>query len=195
MTQPAAELAPAVLDHLLSTIMKSTPPEPGETLPDRTARRELMRLMLLAAKPADALQALLVARAIIAEYTAIDAFRRAAAQDVPDAMAIRLRANAIALSRESRTTLRQVEQMQAPPESAPTRATRKAPTPPPAPAAEPAPEPTPVRKARFPRAAWQSPPKLWDQMTMEERRVAFGYRYDPVTDSVPPLEPETNKPA
>ncbi len=191
MTQPVTELAPAILDHLLHTIITAVPPQPGETLPDRTARRELIRLMLLAAKPADPLQGLLVARAIIAEYTAINSLRRAATQDVPDTVAVRLRANAIALSRESRTTLHKVEQMQAPPKQPPVRAARK-PAPPATAEAEPAPS---VPGSRIPRAAWQCPDKRWDQMTMEERREAFGYRYDPVTDSVPPVETEPTKKA
>ncbi len=53
------------------------------------------------------------------------------------------------------------------------------------------PQSNPVPGSRIPRAAWQCPDKRWDKMTMEERRKAFGYRYDPVTDTVPP--PETNE--
>ncbi len=112
---------------------------------------------------------------------------------MPDAIVARHRSNAATLSRTMQTALRKLHDLQAPPKEPTVRKTSGRPPAEAHPAkAEPAPS---VPGSRIPRAAWQCPDKLWDKMTMEERRIAFGYRYDPVTDSVPPIENEAGKKA
>ena len=111
-------LDPALLEHLLDTIVEAIPAGDNDTDQTRATRRTAARLALLALKPTDAFQAMLAAQAVTFHYAIMDAFRRAAQPDLPPAMAARQRSNAATLSRTMQATLRTLRQHQAPPAEA-----------------------------------------------------------------------------
>jgi hypothetical protein len=116
------DLDPSFLEHLIDTIVIAMP-EYG--VPFSTIR-DAACLALLALKPANPFQGMLAVQVIVAHYGIMDCFRRAADPMLPAATAARLRANAVALSRNMRTTLQTLQQQQA-------AATDQEPAPPPAP--------------------------------------------------------------
>jgi hypothetical protein len=64
------------------------------------------RAMLLALKPADALQAVLAVQVVASHYAMLDALRRAAAPGQSDSMAARQRSNAASIQRVQQAALR-----------------------------------------------------------------------------------------
>lgn len=173
MSAATEALDPALLEHLLDTIVEAIPAGDNDTDQTRATRRTAARLALLALKPTDAFQAMLAAQAVTFHYAIMDAFRRAAQPDLPPAMAARQRSNAATLSRTMQATLRTLRQHQAPPaEAQPSR-----------------PRPSAPPRASKAKRAFLLPPqeepeplpriRLWDEMTMEERRATYGYKGDP----------------
>jgi hypothetical protein len=75
--------------------------------------REAATAALAALQPTDAIEANMAVRIVAAHHGALDNLRRAALPDVGDALAIRLRANAIALSRMAERLTAALEQRQA----------------------------------------------------------------------------------
>jgi len=180
---PVEALDPALLEHLLDSILEAIPAGANDTDQTREIRRKSARLALLALRPTDAFQAMLAAQAVTAHYAIMDAFRRAAQPDLAPAMAARQRTNAATLARMMHATLRTLRQHQTPaaeaqPSSpcppAQPRASKAA-----APATRPLPPPLPERTEPLPRI------RLWDEMTMEERRDRFGYKGDPAMAKSP----------
>ena len=118
MSAAPEALDPALLEHLLDTIVEAIPAGDNDTDQTRATRRTAARLALLALKPTDAFQAMLAAQAVTFHYAIMDAFRRAAQPDLPPAMAARQRSNAATLSRTMQATLRTLRQHQTPPAEA-----------------------------------------------------------------------------
>ena len=180
-------LDPALLDHLLDTILESIPHRPDETEQTRATRSHAARLALLALKPADPFAAMLAAQAIAAHYAVMDNLRRAAQPDVSDHTATRLRGNAGTLTRTMHATLRALHKHQAAAEPATPRTTPQ-PRPrqprPPAPLLTPA---APLRPSTLPNALpgdpEHAPPsrpyRRFEDMTLAERRAHYGYKGDP----------------
>jgi hypothetical protein len=111
----ATQLDPATLATLVRTTLDALPVNPDWSAEDIAARREAALLAIAALGPRDPIEAMLAARAIVTHYAVMECFRRAVQPDIEDVLAMRLRNNAIALSRLFTTTLRELEQMQARP--------------------------------------------------------------------------------
>ena len=111
----ASRLDPATLAAVVGTTLDALPVGPGASAGDIAARREAALLAIAALGPRDPLEAMLAARATVTHYAIMECFRRAVLPDVEDAMAIRLRNNAISLSRLFTATLRELEQLRARP--------------------------------------------------------------------------------
>ena len=111
----ATQLDPATLAALVRTTLDALPVNPDWSADEIAARREAALLAIAALGPRDPIEAMLAARATVTHYAVMECFRRAVQPDIEDAMAMRLRNNAIALSRLFTTTLRELEQIQARP--------------------------------------------------------------------------------
>ncbi|HEX5328494.1 MAG TPA: hypothetical protein VFW75_17700 [Acetobacteraceae bacterium] len=186
-------LDPAFLELLLDSLAETLPRAEPDTEQARAARRQAARLALEAMHPAEPLAAMLAAQAIAAHHAIMDGFRRAMQPELPPAVAARLRANATSLARMMQVTLRTLQARQAPedapgeatvpapaPIARPSRAPRRTAAPPPMPPAEAAETDQP---ALDPAVFDDLPPvdRHWENMTMAERRAAYGYRGEVVT--------------
>ncbi len=175
---PITDALPAdLLDHLLDTIVAAIPAAPNDTGQLRAARRETVRLALLALQPKDAFQAMLAAQAVAAHYAVMDNLRRAAQPDLAPAMAARLRANAASVARMMQATIRSLQKQQtqadAPRSAAPPRARAASPR-----LMVPAePRPTPIADPEH--APPSRPYRRFEDMTLAERRAHYGYKGDP----------------
>jgi hypothetical protein len=176
MSTTAAEpLDPALIEHLLDSIVEAIPAGANDTEQTRAIRRNAARLALLALKPTDAFQAMLAAQAVAAHYAVMDAYRLAAQPDLAPAMTARMRSNAATLSRTMQATLRTLHKHQAPPAEAKAQPSPRSPAQsrPAKPAPRPLLPPLPAPTEPLPRI------RLWDEMTMQERRETYGYKGDP----------------
>jgi hypothetical protein len=97
-TQPPSIDMPSVAD-MLTSVFATLPGEPQRNADEVTHAQQAAAATLVALMPADALEAEMAVRIVAAHFAAMDCFRRAALPEVPDAMAIRLRGNAMGLSR------------------------------------------------------------------------------------------------
>ncbi|HZZ57692.1 MAG TPA: hypothetical protein VFE31_07660 [Opitutaceae bacterium] len=187
-TPDATALDPALLDHLVDTILESVPHQLNDTPETRAARRNATRLVLIALKPADPFAAMLAAQAITAHYAVMDNLRRAAQPDVSDHAVTRLRGNAGALARGMHATLGALHKHHAQPVPA-------------KPAPRPTPQPRPRKPEHAPRllvpatpipdpehAPPSRPYRRWEDMTLAERRAHYGYPGDPTVtaNAAPP---------
>jgi len=175
---------PTLLALLIDTIAAAWP---GDIAPD--IRHTAARNALEALQPADFMEALFAARMIGAQMASMDGLRRAGLPGVSDADAVRLRASAIAAGRSADAAQRVLAKSRTP--AAPARAPRLAA----AASADPAnayPEEQALLAGHTPEALAQAeyaldndPAELarneleqriplyrWEDMTMEERRIA-----------------------
>jgi hypothetical protein len=144
---------------------------------------------LTAMQPRDMLEAMLATRMIATNHAAMDSYRRANQPGVGDADATRLRANAIAAARSFDAAQRILEKRRAAEDkpdkpAQPPRRAAAAPEPPPArdwlagytpeeiAAAEYELDNCPAEAARA-ELAQRIPLHRWEDMTMEERRIAY----------------------
>jgi len=110
---PPDPLFAGFLALLLETLAKMVPGAEGD--PNAAAARlNIARILFLAFKPRDAMEAMLAARAVAAHLATLDAYVRAAQPGVSDEKATRLRANAIAASRSFDVVLRTLEKLRKP---------------------------------------------------------------------------------
>jgi hypothetical protein len=110
---PSDPLFTSFLALLLKTLAKMVPGAEGDPNAG-TARLNIARILFLAFKPRDAMEAMLAARAVAAHLATQDAYVRAAQPGVSDEKATRLRANAIAASRSFDVVLRTLEKLRKP---------------------------------------------------------------------------------
>jgi hypothetical protein len=167
------------LDHLAAELAGAWPD--GGSAEDRA---NAARAALEAMRPRDLIEAMLAARMLAAHHASMDGYRRAMQPDTSDADAIRLRNNAIAAARSFDTALRTLEKRQEPAEAAsqprrqPARSQRLPPTQPAASDTAPpeADAPMPPRPQYVPRNRHGEPIALWrwEDMTMSQRRAAYG---------------------
>jgi hypothetical protein len=110
---PPDPLFASFLALLLDTLAKTVPGVEGDPN-DGAARLNIARILFIAFKPRDAMEAMLAARAVGAHLATQDAYVRAAQPGVSDEKATRLRANAIAASRSFDVVLRTLEKLRKP---------------------------------------------------------------------------------
>jgi hypothetical protein len=113
--EPSSQLDPATLAAMVRTTLDALPVSPDASAEDIAAQQQAALHAIAAFAPRDPVEAMLAARATVTHHAIMECFRRAMLPDVEDALAIRLRSNALALSRLFTTTLRELEQMQARP--------------------------------------------------------------------------------
>src|ERR1700739_796020 len=109
--EPFSHLNPATLAAMVRTTLDALPVSPGSSAEEIAAQRQAAPCAIAAFAPRDPVEAILAARATVTHHAIMECFRRATLPDVGDALAIRLRNNALALSRLFTTTLRELEQM------------------------------------------------------------------------------------
>jgi hypothetical protein len=152
--EPSSQLDPATLAAMVRTTLDALPVSPDASADDIAAQRQAALRAIAAFAPRDPVEAMLAARATVTHHAIMECFRRAMLPDVEDALAIRLRNNALALSRLFTITLRELEQMQArPARPVPTTADRAAPRDQPSPQTTPATSQAQVTPATKPPAA------------------------------------------
>jgi hypothetical protein len=108
-----APFDPVTLEAILRATLDTLPVNPRASAEETAILHQAARLAVAALGPRDPWEAMLAARATAAHYAAMEAFRRAMQPDLPDAMAVRLRSNAVALSRLASSTVRELAQLQA----------------------------------------------------------------------------------
>ena len=175
----------AFLDCLAETLAGTWP----APLPEDPAATALDAL-----EPRDLIETMLATRIIAAHHATVDSYRRAMQPGVSDADAVRLRNSAIAAARSFDTALRTLEKRRAPAEKlsqsdaqgAPPRHPHQAPSAADAPDQDDLAAFTPEEIAAAEQALDNDPVKLqqaelakriplyrWQDMTMEERRIAY----------------------
>jgi hypothetical protein len=166
-------LDPAVADYLLGMLEGSLPPiDDAEKV---QVRRAAIRAAFLAMRPRNPTEAMLAAETIAAHHTIMNCYRVALQPETDPAEATRARSSAATLSRVRLATLRVLQGPPAPPPvRQPSRPPRRGETPAPA---EPALAPIPTQeRAYVPRDRFGEPIPLWrwSDMSMAQRRAAFG---------------------
>ena len=175
-------LNPVILAHLIEIIAGTCPATDGSV----DQRQAAAFAGLLALEPADFAEAMLASRMIAAHNASMDGFRRAMEPGVGNAEAIRLRANAIAAGRSYDAAQRILDKRRAPAPSERVqqprqpRATDHPPeqvpldafTPEEIAAAEYALDNDPADLARQ-ELAQRIPLHRWEDMTMDERKIAY----------------------
>jgi hypothetical protein len=161
---PSLDLAS--LNATVRTTIDALPVNPDTAPEERNDLRQAVLLAIADLGPTNLWEAMFAAQATTAHYAMMEAFRRAALPDLPDAMVIRLHGTALSLARLATASLRELRQAQA------TTATRSAasqfqaeaarcadPTPPAATASSVPPEPGPTEPgAPEPEAACRNDP-------------------------------------
>jgi len=173
-------LDPALLASLIEILAATWP---IGTTDDPTAAAHAA---LAALQPRDLLEAMLAARMIAASHATLDSYRRAMQPDLSNADANRLRNNAVATARSFDAAQRVLEKRQAAADKPAHQPARAAATPEQQPArdwlagytaeeiaaAEYQLDTCPVEAARA-ELATRIPLHRWEDMTMEERRIAY----------------------
>lgn len=111
LIQPAT-LDTATIEATINGILDSLPTGPDATPAQVAAQRHAALMAVAELAPATSMQAMLAAQAVAAHYAALDNFRRAAQPEVEDALAVRLRINAAAMSRLMLVALRDLRDQQ-----------------------------------------------------------------------------------
>ena len=101
---------PAYLTVMIDAVAGTIPNCGGETAAERTARFELARMLVMAFRPQDALEASLAARTIATHFAVMDCYARATQPGLCPKMAARLRRTAAALARANGTEVRSPRQ-------------------------------------------------------------------------------------
>jgi hypothetical protein len=106
-------LPPCVAREVFANLCADLPPPVTDTTEAREMRDNLAMSAVAALHPADAFEALLAARAVVADFYASDSLRLATEHRDDYAKTMRCRAQACAMMRQMRQMLRTLEQMQA----------------------------------------------------------------------------------
>jgi hypothetical protein len=173
-TSPAE---PSLIDQMLAGLAGLVP----------AGQEGFVRAMLLALQPADAMQAALAIQIVATHYAMLDALRRAAAPGQSDSMAARQRGNAASAQRVQQAALRALAVRRG--EGPPAKRSRQAaePTTPQRPKIVLKPLPPDIEALRK---------RHWYELTMEERRRAYGYGapategFGKATDTAPEAKPD-----
>jgi hypothetical protein len=96
--------------RILSTTLPSSSSDSAESAGEKW---ELARELFFAMEPINAIEGMLAARAVAAQFAAMDLYARAAQSGLADDKMLRLRAKAIAESRSSDATLRELDRRHA----------------------------------------------------------------------------------
>jgi hypothetical protein len=206
---PQQALDQAFVSRLLDRLADALPTAEGEPIEARDARQTEARIAFDAIRPRDAMEAMLAVEAILTHYAIIDCLRQSMLPGTDPAVASRLRNNATAMARVRGATLRTLDRREAAPAiptrnavapgdaGRPTRVTARAPAMPPAdealsqpPGPDAAPETwdkdDPWRQRRAELAGriplWKS-----QDMTMDERRIAYGNTHDLTPEQIAAL--------
>lgn len=103
---------PAILDAMRSATLDALPPHPNASAAETAALRESAFAFLAALHPADLMQATLATRIVATHYAAMACFRRAAREDLPIALHLRVMGKAVALCRLMDGTMRELDRCQ-----------------------------------------------------------------------------------
>jgi hypothetical protein len=109
---PTLPLDPATLAAMHSATFDALPPRPGASDAQKAAQRDGAVAFLAALLPRDPVQAMLAARLVGAHYAAMEYFRRAARDDLPTELHLRIVGKAVALCRLVERTARDLMQRQ-----------------------------------------------------------------------------------
>ena len=115
-------LHPATLDAMIRTALRSLPLNLEASTVELAMQRQAAVIAVTSLRPRDPIEAALAARFVALHFAVMESFHRAMLPDVTEAVAIRLRGNAITLSRLMNQTLQDLEQRQAGPAAYPTLA-------------------------------------------------------------------------
>jgi hypothetical protein len=134
MTTPATQFAPHLLDPavravLLASVYDALPIPPNASPEEITAKRHAAIQYIAALDPADPIEAMLVARHVVAHYAFIASIHEVMQGGHPPNLHTRYQRNAIALHRMAASLLRDIQRRQA----ARTRPPAEQPAPTPAP--------------------------------------------------------------
>jgi hypothetical protein len=106
-------LPPSVAREVFANLCGTLPPSATDTAEAREMRDNLAMSAVAALHPADAFEALLAVTVVVADFYASDCLRLATEHRDDYAKTMRCRAQACAMMRQMRQTLRTLEQMQA----------------------------------------------------------------------------------
>jgi hypothetical protein len=138
-------LDPATLDAMRNATIGALPPRPNASEAETASQREGALAFLTALRPADLMQATLATRIVATHYAAMECFRRAARDDLPIALHLRMVGKAVALCRLMDGTLRDLLRSQGVPALRPVTRSAAMPASAPATRTQPAPEAAPAR--------------------------------------------------
>jgi len=113
--RPAGGIDPVTISAMFQAAIGSLPAVPGASAEAVTARHKAVLLEVTAFHPRDPVEAMLVARIVSAHHASIACFHRAMQPDVDDAMVLRQRARANALSNLATRMTRELQRLQAAP--------------------------------------------------------------------------------
>jgi hypothetical protein len=103
----------ASLNAIVRTTIDALPVNPDATPEERADLRRAVLLAIAELGPSNRWEAMFAAQATTAHYAMMEAFRRAALPDLPNAEVIRLHGTALSLARQSMVSLRELRQVQA----------------------------------------------------------------------------------
>ena len=112
-------LHPATLDAMIRAALRSLPLNLEASTVELAMQRQAAIIAVTSLRPRDPIEAALAARFVALHFAVMESFHRAMLPDVTEAVAIRLRGNAITLSRLMNQTLQDLERRQAGPAAYP----------------------------------------------------------------------------
>jgi hypothetical protein len=107
------QLSRVALRCLLRILSTTLPVNGGDSAEIAAEKWELARELFFAMEPTNAIEAMLAARAVAAQFATLDLYARAAQSGTADDKMLRLRAKAIAESRSSDAALRELDKRHA----------------------------------------------------------------------------------
>jgi hypothetical protein len=108
-----SRISRVALRCLLRILSTTLPVNSGDSAEIAAEKWELARELFFAMEPTNAIEAMLAARAVAAQFATLDLYARAAQSGMPDDKMLRLRAKAIAESRSSDAALRELDKRHA----------------------------------------------------------------------------------
>jgi hypothetical protein len=120
MTPPPTQTPTCLLDDatratLLRSVFRALPHLLNATEAEKTGEREAAFALIIALNPRDPVEAMLVARLVVAHYALMDAYRSAARSDITANLHLRYQGKAILLSRLTNALMRELKKSQAGP--------------------------------------------------------------------------------
>jgi hypothetical protein len=112
---PTCQLDDATRATLLRSVFRALPHLLNATEAEKTGEREAAFALIIALNPRDPVEAMLVARLVVAHYALMDAYRSAARSDITAILHLRYQGKAIALSRLTNALMRELKKSQAGP--------------------------------------------------------------------------------